>query len=707
MPGGSDSGLPRGLGCSPEARFRQLAELSHALAGGELDLSAILDTVGRRISALYEGGCVIFLRGEDPEVLVLAAAHHVVVELARAVRIVTREEPLRVGAGLNGRVAQTGEPVVLAGVTEAQLLARVEPRHHDVVRRLEIDNLVVLPLEVRGVVLGTITLFATLGEAVFGPTEQEHLAAIAERAALAIANAQLVDRIRRREAEARLYTDLLRELEVGVIVWRVEEETCRLVSANPAAVSLLPGGAEPGLDLAVAAPELLEADHGTHLRAVLDRGSSEALPEIERLGRTWSVRAGPLGEGLVGVLTHDVTEQRALVERQRRFDAQLHHTQKLESLGVLAGGIAHDFNNLLVGVMGNASLAMLELSPTSSAREPLERVETTARRAAELTHQMLAYSGRGRFVIEAIDLSNLVKEMTHLLEVALSPKAVLRYELAEGLPLVEADAAQLRQIVMNLITNASDAVGEVSGYIIVRTGVLSADRPYLEDLELGEQLEPGTFVFLEVSDTGRGMDRATRDRIFDPFFTTKETGRGLGLAAALGIVRGHDGALKVYSEPGRGTTVKVLLPVAPAKLQPGTGQGAEGAEGAEIPPGLTVLVADDEPLIRRVARSALARGGAQVLVAPDGQEAVELFRDHATEIDVVVLDLTMPRLSGLEAFSRIRAIRSDVPILMTSGYSEQEATNHLAGKGLSGFIQKPWTAPEFLAKVAAVVSAAK
>ena len=256
----------------------------------------------------------------------------------------------------------------------------------------------------------------------------------------------------------------------------------------------------------------------------------------------------------------DTTPIKRAEEDRRRLETRLQQAEKLESLGVLAGGIAHDFNNLLVGIMGHASLALIELPPNSPARSSIKNIELAAQRAAELTNRMLAYSGKGKFVIQRINLSELAKETMQLLATAISRKIEVRYEFSDSLPQIEGDPSQLRQVVMNLITNASDAIGEHSGTIVIRTGEVYVDREYLATTYLDDDLIEGSYAFLEVSDTGSGMDPDIQAKIFDPFFTTKFTGRGLGLAAVLGIVRGHRGAIKVESIPGRGTTFRVLFP---------------------------------------------------------------------------------------------------------------------------------------------------
>ena len=390
--------------------------------------------------------------------------------------------------------------------------------------------------------------------------------------------------------------------------------------------------------------------------------------------------------GIIEVI-EDLTERKRAEEQRRQLEAQVQQAQKLESLGVLAGGIAHDFNNLLVAILGNADLALMDMSPVAPERPTVEEIKRAAKRASDLTNQMLAYSGKGQFVVRALDVNELVREMGHLLEVTISKKVVLRYDLADNLPAISADVNQVRQVVMNLITNASDAIGDRSGAITVRTSLVEADRTYLAETYLDEGLPEGFYVCLEVADTGCGMDAQTKARLFDPFFTTKFAGRGLGLAAALGIVRGHRGAIKVNGEPGKGSTFLVLLPMTDV---PAEGPAGEPTRQADEQASGTVLVADDEETVRNVAKRMLQRSGFTVLTAADGKQAVERFRQHADAIDVVLLDMTMPHLSGEEAFREIRRIRPDAKVVLCSGYNQQEATSRFAGKGLAGFLQKPF-----------------
>jgi PAS domain S-box-containing protein len=403
-----------------------------------------------------------------------------------------------------------------------------------------------------------------------------------------------------------------------------------------------------------------------------------------------SARRVELGEQTL-ILTggQDITEQRSL-------EQQVLHSQKLESLGVLAGGIAHDFNNLLTGILGNADLALADLSPVAPARESVEAIVIGARRAAELCRQLLAYSGKGRFLVRPLDLMELVQEMAHLLSISISKKVVLKYHFAKDLPAIEADATQIRQTIMNLIVNASEAIGDRSGVISVTTGLANCDTDYLKTCLTADGIQPGDFVFVEVADTGHGMERATQDRIFDPFFTTKFTGRGLGLAAVLGIVRGHKGAINVHSEVGRGTTFRLLFPA--TETQAHEVANATANDRAWRGHG-KILVVEDEESVRNLTRRMLERAGFTVLTVDDGRQAVELYQRIMAEVALVILDLTMPHLDGEACFRELRLLKPEVKVILSSGYNEQDIVNLFAGKGLAGFVQKPYTNDELLAKV--------
>jgi PAS domain S-box-containing protein len=402
----------------------------------------------------------------------------------------------------------------------------------------------------------------------------------------------------------------------------------------------------------------------------------------------------PAGEGAppqLLVIARDITERKRAEEEKKLIERKLQETAKLESLGVLAGGIAHDFNNLLTGILGYASLARMQLPPGSPLVHHLEQIENGAHRAADLCMQMLAYAGKGRFVVARTDLNAIIAESTHLLHLSVGKNAVLKCDLAPALPLILADVNQMRQVLLNLVINASESLGERGGLIRVATGVARLDRDDLSDAHLVPELSEGEHVFLEVGDTGCGMTAQMRSRIFEPFFTTKFTGRGLGLAAVLGIVRAHQGAIKVASEVNRGTTFRLFFPCA-----------GEPEETTFFPAGGIrwrgegdVLVVDDEETVRDVTAQMLEAFGFRVAVAQDGREAIALFRERGP-FTFVLLDLTMPHLGGEETFRELRQMCPAVRVILMSGYSEQEATAHFVGEGLAGFLQKPFRAAALL-----------
>lgn len=391
----------------------------------------------------------------------------------------------------------------------------------------------------------------------------------------------------------------------------------------------------------------------------------------------------------------DVSERLRVQEDRRRFEAQMLQAQKLESLGVLAGGIAHDFNNLLLAILGNAELAQLDLPTEAPAYQNLNEILKVSHRAAELCRQMLAYSGKGRMLVESIDLSRMIGDMSKLLQVTVSKKSEILFELAPQLPLIDADASQVRQIVMNLLNNASEAIGDRQGTIRVRTGVRRCDAAFLQE-GLCDQALPGDYVFIEVTDDGCGMDQATRARIFDPFFSTKFTGRGLGLAALIGIIKSHHGTVRVESEVGKGSSFLVLLPVSTKPLVTPVAGPAKPVQtqGKE-----RILLVDDEEDIRILAQRVLQRQGFEVVQAADGNEAIRVFAEHQGNFDCVLLDLKMPKRDGIETFVELRKLRPDVNVILSSGYNEETVSERPEIRGIAGFLQKPYSNEELVAKV--------
>jgi len=381
------------------------------------------------------------------------------------------------------------------------------------------------------------------------------------------------------------------------------------------------------------------------------------------------------------------------VTERHRFQEQLCQTQRLESLGLLAGGIAHDFNNLLVAIMGNASLARDTLPAAAPAIPLIQRVLTACERAALLTRRLLSYAGKEHSAVAPVNLADLVRDLGSLLRTSIPKLVNLSFELDEDLPPVLADEAQLQQVVMNLAINAAEAIPErMTGTVTLSTRrrrLLPEDRHCaVIPLENGD----GEYVELSVRDTGCGMDLPTQTRIFDPFYSTKFTGRGLGLAAVLGIIGAHGGTITVRSAPGQGSCFTVLLPEArncsfrsnSAQIVPRVARGSG-----------TILIVDDEPAVCEMTRCALESSGYQVLLAGDGLEALQLVADHP-EIRAIVLDLAMPRMGGDIAASGVRALRPQLPILLSSGYSEAEAERNFTEAGYSAFLQKPYTTTHLL-----------
>jgi len=385
---------------------------------------------------------------------------------------------------------------------------------------------------------------------------------------------------------------------------------------------------------------------------------------------------------------------------QVQIERRLHETQKLESLAVLAGGIAHDFNNLLTVILGNVELASQELPTDSTIRPLLAQIESASHRAACLCAQMLAYSGRSRFRSETLDLSATVRDVAEVLRHTLPPRAALRLQLEPLLPPVQGDASQIQQVLTNLVLNSGEALPDGSGTITVTTSSCLADKNMLQAGYLAPDLPAGEYVCLEVSDTGSGMTPETLARIFDPFFTTKFVGRGLGLAAVLGIVRGHGGTIQVESTLSAGSRFRVLFPAVPvtsaaSKVTPPATPG-EREQGK-------ILVVDDEEMVCRVTTYVLENAGFSVARASGGREALLLLRSGQA-FRLVLLDLTMPEMDGAEVFEEIYRLYPRLPVLLLSGFSEEEATRRITSPGLAGFLQKPYQGSELVARVNAILS---
>jgi len=401
-------------------------------------------------------------------------------------------------------------------------------------------------------------------------------------------------------------------------------------------------------------------------------------------------------------LQNEIIERKSAEEEHRKLEAKMQQAQKLESLGVLAGGIAHDFNNLLTAILGNAELISAKTPSDSPFRKHLKEIISASQSAAELCRQLLAYAGRGRFVVKPLDLNRVIVETVEMLSVSTSGKSSLTFSLADGLPAVEADPSQIQQVIMNLVTNASESLEERDGTITVSTGVMVSDQGYLESCRFRDDATiPGRYAYLEVTDTGCGMNARTQARMCDPFFTTKFTGRGLGMAAVLGIVRSQKGAIRILSEEGNGTTIRILLPASSKSVDKPSARSLVTATSLSSG---TILVVDDEPGVRLVAQCLLELFGFQVVTAANGQEALRLFSLHPMEFQCVLLDLAMPGLGGEGAFHELRRIRPDVRVIISSGYAEQEVCRRFQGLDVAGFIQKPYRLEALNAKIREVLN---
>ena len=585
-----------------------------------------------------------------------------------------RIEWLDLGSAVCGCVARDGFRIVAENILEGRDIRT------DLVKSFGIRAYACHPLLSGGRVIGTLS-FGTRSRDSFSGDDLALMETVTSHIAIAMERVRSRDLLRTSEER---YRAIARGIPDGA-VWVVDPEL-RFVAAEGDLIGRL-GLARERLEggrlrdvldeksREVEEPRFLRALAGETASYEMDDGSrilwSQYTPLRDEAGRITGAMA----------LTLDVTGR-------KRLEARLLQSQKMESIAVLAGGIAHDFNNLLVGVIGNASLATDLLPPGSAVSGTLREIVRAGERAAHLTREMLAYSGKGRFIIERVNLSELVESTTALVRSSVPNHVMLRLDLQPDVPPIEADVAQVQQIVMNLVINAAEAIGEQRGIITVRAASVEigpgGTHPEWADADLRE----GVYAGLEVRDTGCGMDPGTKAKIFDPFFTTKFTGRGLGLAAVSGIVRGHKGALKVDSAPGQGSVFAIVFPAAPGGVPAPESRADAGLKTGSG----RVLVVDDESIVRQLAWAALERLGYRVAVAESGPAAITALARDPRAIDLLVLDLSMPGMGGQEALSRLRAIRPDLPVIMSSGYSEAECLRLFENERLSGFLQKPYTA---------------
>jgi signal transduction histidine kinase/CheY-like chemotaxis protein len=745
----------------------QLAELQRRLAelttvqrvaraiNSTLDLDAIFQTVVVQINMAFNYQMVsIYLREGDGLRLQAYLGYDEVIDL------------IRLDQGVSGRVARTGQPVFVSD--EAQdpdfLIAKPGTRQAIIVPLKDGD----------GQVLGTLAV-ESLSQPVLTQNDLTILTLLADQISVAIVNVRLFAERKRAELALRRQNEELAALhETTLSIMNRLGQTSLLEAIMTRAAALL-GTTHGYLYLLDPIAEELVAQIGiggfANALGVRARRGVGLAGHVWEAGRSvliedyanwpdhlsnfeWlhSAIATPLraGSEIVGVigLAHlekdrafaasDVAllerfadlasialdnarlytaAQQELAERKRAEAEQLALERKLlearqaESLGVLAGGVAHDFNNLLQVIMGNANLAIYEAAELTSVRKSLDQISAAAQRAAELTRQLLAYAGKGRYMVERVDLDPVLANTVRHLRSALPAAVQLHYSPTPNLPPVQADLAQIRQAVMNLVLNAAEACESTSGRIAIATGWEYVNPAQAGAADVPPELAPGDYVFVEVADSGPGMDQATQARMFEPFFTTKFTGRGLGLAAVQGIIRSHQGVLQVWSAPQQGTRVRFWLPCSSdtpthddlAADQPAGSLGT----GNRAPASDVILVIDDEDGVRNVAARLLKRAGWTVLTAADGRAGIDVFQANAHAIGCVLLDLTMPHMSGEQVFHELRRIRPDVRIILCSGYSEENATSRFAGHELAGFLHKPFTPDELRDKIQRVLGVDK
>ncbi len=511
----------------------------------------------------------------------------------------------------------------------------------------------------------------------------------------------------KKEKEAEIYRGIFENTLVGM--YRISPEG-DILMANSTLTKMLGYSSSDELKQ----HNLNETRPGSHHPLLVSEDHFKTDESIHGLESTWFRRDGSslhawenyraVRDKSENVLYYegtveDITEHKKIEKAKQELEKEILRSQKLESLEILAGGIAHDFNNILMAILGNADLAIMEIPTANRAHSNVKAIETSARRAANLVKQMMTYCGKNVFIIEQFDLNNAIYEMTHILGLSVTKKAQISYHLAENLPLIEADARQIRQVILNLVANASDAINKTGGSISITTGAIDCDCHYLSNIYIDKSLPEGKYVYVDVTDNGNGMNKKTIENLFDPFYTTKFTGRGLGLAAVLGIIRAHRGTVKVQSQLGNGTSIRILFPVSNSSTERKKTVNAKPWHGSG-----TILLVDDEEAILSVAKQMLEHLGFTVITAPDGRVAVNLFRKNMDDIVLVILDFIMPFLNGEETYIELHNIRDDIPVILCSGYNEQDISRLFKDKSLAGFLHKPYKFSELESMVKKVLT---
>ena len=597
-------------------------------------------------------------------------------------------QELPVEKGIIGRVVRSASPAFVPNVADDPDFMPAMP---DIVSEL------CVPLLNRDKVVGVINV-ESRQQGQINEHDLALLSSISDHIVIAMNRAKLYDTVQESEERYRRLVELSPEMQLVHSAYHV-------VYVNPSTMAFF-GTDQANELLGRHISTLITPDYHylfpIHERELVETGKFKPT-EMQLIVLDGSLRevevAGVMtvygGKPSVQVVIRNITERKQLEQERILYERKLLEAQKMESLGVLAGGIAHDFNNVLMTILGNAAIALLDLDQDSEPYQSVRAIEQSAREASELTKQMLAYSGKGNFLMQAINLNEIMHTMDTLLHSAIPKSVTLKFDLSDTIADIEGDPAQLRQIMLNLLTNAGEAIGERNGHILVKTysQTWTVAPPAVA---VAPHVPAGTYVCFEVIDTGIGITNETREKMFDPFFSTKFTGRGLGLAVVLGIIRGHRGTIDVRSQPNRGTSIRVFLPVI---------KRVEKIAHPTPPPSTStrILVVDDEPSVRWVTERVLKRLGFDVLACNDGKSAIETLQQHLNDIACVLLDLTMPIMNGEQTLKALRTIKPDLPVIMMSGYSEETASTHIKRSNLVAFLQKPFTISELQETLSTVV----
>ncbi len=663
-------------------RAERLAVLNHiaTAVGATLDLDTLLETVYRETISIFPADSFFIALYDE-------AAHELDFrfQMDEGARVPPDRQPADVG--LTSLVIAQGRPLLIrdlaqeaASLPAAALWGSGRPT----------ASWLGVPMHVGKRLLGVICV-QSYRPRVYGDDDQQLLSTIADQVAMAVEKAQLYQVLQDSEEK---YRTLFERANDAVFITTLEG---RILEANERACQLLGYRREELLQRTLSDITAPPAEAGPRptIQELAQGGARFETEYIRQDGAQVPVEVGlarlqAAGQDLVLALAHDIS-------RRKQTEEQLRQAQKMEAIGTLAGGIAHDFNNILTSILGYASLVQQELPPDSPSSRDLETIIKSARRAADLTAQLLTFARRSAQAEQRpLDLNEIVREVVKLLERTIDKAIAIETGLSADPAIVRGDGGQLHQALLNLCLNARDAMPQ-GGRLLIETRNVHLSEQYVEaDL----QLAAGKYAVLSVSDTGAGIDPAVRGRIFEPFFTTKEQGRGLGLAMVYGIVHGHGGTVHVYSERGRGTTFKVYLP-AHQELGSPTSPAPETAMGGNE----TILIVDDEEEVRHVLGRILTRGGYTVLSSADSAQALDIYRQRRAEIALVILDLIMPRVGGQETFRQLREINPKVRVLLSSGYSENGQVSHILSTGAQGFLQKPYEMAGVLRKVRQVLDA--